>query len=96
MKRWQPIPIDEFFSHDQEKLLMWKILEITEEKRPPISTDVPIARSKKVQLCGINRNNFNPRKKYGHIRVVALACGIKKIPSDLDTAYKYVLKKIKQ
>ena len=93
MKRyWKPIPIEEYFKDDPELLLMWEALEIVEEKRVPFYADEPIARSEKVDMKGVFRTNFNPRKKLYQLHLVADAIGVDTLPVDMDKAFEKIVK----
>lgn len=92
---WKPISIEEYYADDKETLLMWNVLDIEEEKRVPWYSDEPVARSKKTDITGINRSTFNPRNNLLHLHKVAMAIGIKMLPIDIDEAFKYVIKVIK-
>lgn len=95
MRTWRPIPIEEFYRNHPDILAMWKVLEPTEEKSVPISGDEPIARSKKVDMTGIFRTNFNPKENWNHLLLVAEVLGIEELPIIHEYAFQVVLDQIK-
>lgn len=88
---WKPVPIEVYFSDYPDYLKMWSVLGIKEEKRVPWYADEPIATSKKVDLHGISRSNFDPENNYVHLSIVAKAAGIKTLSLDMKEAFQQVL-----
>jgi len=93
---WRPPPIEEFFKDDPERLLMWQALEATEEKSVPFYADEPIAKSEKVDMKGVYRTNFNPRKNLRQLHLVAEAAGIESLPIYMDKAFRKVINHLKK
>lgn len=92
-QNWKPVPIEEYYSEVPDKLVLWKVLEITEEKEPLWYADEPNATSEKHDIRGLNifRTTFHPEGNLSHLMAVAKALGIESLPIKHNDAYLKVL-----
>ena len=89
---WHPMKIEKFYKDYPDKLLLWNVLEITEEKRVPFYADEPIGRSRH-PIGMINRNNFRPEENMDQLFTVARVLKMDSLPLDPKEAFEKVVKR---